>query len=124
MVWLRQIFPVAVMVLTGLALSPAANGDSVPVTPPPAIFNTTSDVMQFFCAALDWMFWGLIILGMAMFIVGGYRYATSGGEAERVGKATKTLMYAAIAIAVGIIAKGVPSLIGSFLSVNGGLGVC
>ena len=50
-----------------------------------------------------------------MILVGGYTYASSGGDPEKVGKATKTLLYASIGIVVALVAKGFPTLIGSFL---------
>jgi len=97
---------------------------SLAATPPKDVLDSPEKVTALFCAILVWMFWGLIVFGIAMFLVGGYIYATSNGDPEKVGKATKTLTYAAIAIAVAIVAKGVPTLIGSLLGVTGGLNAC
>lgn len=85
-------------------------------TAPTNIITSSADVVNLFCGILNWMFWGAIVLGVAMFLVGGYTYATSGGDAEKVSKATKTLTYAAIAVAVALVAQGVPFLIASFLN--------
>jgi hypothetical protein len=104
----------------GLLMASFAQG----ATEPTGVIQSASDVTNLFCGALLWMFWGLIVLGVAMFIVGGYTYATSGGDSEKVSKATKTLTYAAIALVVALIAKGVPSLIYSFLGNNSGLNAC
>ena len=90
----------------------------------PAPITQPSQVTDLFCNATLWMFWGLIVVSIAMFLVGGYIYATSAGEAEKVGQATKTLTYAAIGIVVAIVAKGVPLLVGSFLGTSQGLNVC
>lgn len=93
------------------SLAQAANIVSAPTN----IITSPNDIVGLFCGALLWMFWGLIVVGIAMFIIGGYTYATSKGDPEKVGVATKTLMYAAIAIAVGLIAQGIPALVGNIL---------
>jgi hypothetical protein len=94
------------------------------VTAPTNIITSASDVVNLFCGALNWMFWGLIVVGVGMFLYGGYLYATSAGEADKVGQANKTLLYAAIAIVVALVAQGVPPLIANFLGSTVSLGVC
>src|SRR5690242_4545588 len=94
-----------------LTVPPPASGFTIPR---PAV-NNTDDVANLFCGALTWIFWILIIFSIVMFLVGGYRYVTSGGEAERVRSANKTLLYAAIAVVVALVASGMPSLVSSFI---------
>ena len=65
-----------------------------------------------------------VVFGVAMFLYGGFLYATSAGEAEKVGKANKTLLYAAIALVVAFVAQGVPVLIASFLGSSTSLNAC
>lgn len=102
----------------------SASGQTI-VPAPKNVITSSTNVVNLFCIALLWMFWGLIVLAVAMFLVGGYIYATSRGEPERVSQATKTLTYAAIAIVVALVAKGVPLIIGSFLKVPASqLGAC
>ena len=60
------------------------------LTAPTNVITSADDVTKLFCAALAWMFWGLIVFAIAMFLYGGYLYATAAGEAEKVGKANKT----------------------------------
>ena len=109
-------FQIAIAILLP-AISFAQNNLPAPITQP-------SQVTDLFCSAVAWMFWGLIVISIAMFLVGGYTYATSGGNSEKVGHATKTLTYAAIGIVVAIVAKGIPLLVGSFLGVTSGLNAC
>ncbi|MGC9968215.1 MAG: hypothetical protein ABSC29_00570 [Minisyncoccia bacterium] len=97
-----------------------AAGSVSAATMPTNILTNSDQVVAIFCVALDWMFWGLMVLAVVMFLVGGYIYATSGGSSEKVGQATKTLTYAAIAVVVALAARGVPILIGSFLGVSSG----
>jgi hypothetical protein len=95
-----------------------------PVNIPQGVLTSTTGISNFFCTIVDWVFWGLIVLAVVMFLVGGYRYVTSGGEAERVSKANRTLLYAAIAVAVALIAAGIPSLINTFLGGSSNLTAC
>lgn len=98
---------------------PVANGLSEPTN----LIQSTDDITKLFCSALLWMFWGLIVVSIAMFLVGGYIYATSAGEPEKVGRATKTLTYAAIAMVIALVAGGVPLFIGKVFGA-GNLNAC
>ena len=83
--------------------------------PPQApLTNVGRDVPLLAHVVVDWIFWGLIVIAVIMFLVGGYRYATSGGDPEKVSNANKTLRYAVIAVVVAILAAGVPALVASF----------
>lgn len=101
------------------ALVAHAQGGSPTLTEPTNLFSSSSDIQNFFCGILQWMFWGLIVLSIAMFLVGAYSYATSSGDAEKVSKANKTLLYAAIGIIVALLAKAIPIIIGSFFGAKG-----
>lgn len=81
---------------------------------PPAPLNNVAQVSSLFDAVIGWLFWALILFSIIMFLVGGYRYVTSSGDPEKVKNANKTLLYAAIAVVVAIVAAGIPSLIQSF----------
>lgn len=95
------------------------------VQEPTNLFSSTGAITSLFCQVLNWMFWGLIVLSIIMFLVGGYTYATSGGEPEKVGKANKTLLYAAIAIVVSLLAKALPVMIATIFGAGSSVGgVC
>lgn len=81
----------------------------------PTIAVTPSWISGEMCAIANWMFYFLIILSVIMFVAAGYIYLTSNGDPEKVGKATKTLTYAAIGLAVGILAKAIPMLVASIV---------
>lgn len=76
------------------------------------------------CPIARWMFGILISLSVIMVLVGGYMYLTAGGDSEKVSKATKTITYAAIGVAVAIIARGFPILIGSIFPGVSGIRSC
>jgi hypothetical protein len=103
----------------GLLLGSLVN-NALGATEPTNIITSSGDVTKLFCAAMNWFFWGLIVLSIIMVLVSAYKYAYSAGDAERVSKATRTLTYAAIAIVIAIIARAVPLLIGGILGVKSG----
>jgi hypothetical protein len=78
------------------------------------------------CSVAYWMFWILMSLSVVFVFVAAYKYLTSGGDAEKVGSATKTITYAAVAIVVALLAKGFPSIVQSVfpMSVGAGAGGC
>jgi len=114
----RRIDPAYILALLGLVIPSLAGAFATPpgisTTPTPPI-NTTGDLTRFLCTLLLWVFWALIVLAVLFALIAAYRYVTSSGEPEKRSKANKTLLYAAIAVAVAIIAVGVPDLISSFL---------
>src|SRR5258708_3286915 len=98
--------------MISLAFTPLAQAFKVPtpggITAMPTTITDVSEVPGFACGIMLWIFWGLIVLSIIMFLIGGYRYVTSAGDSEKVSKANKTLIYAAIAVAVGLVAGGLP----------------
>ena len=59
----------------------------------------------------DWAFFFLIAIAIIFIIIGGFYYITSGGDPEKTKKGKEFLMYAAIGIAVGFLAKAVPAVV-------------
>ena len=106
--------------LSSWALAPfayAANGTF------PTIAVTPSWISGEMCGIANWMFYFLIILSVIMIVVAAYLYLTSNGDPEKVGKATKSVTYAAVGIAVGLLAKAIPVLIASIVGASG-ISVC
>jgi len=66
----------------------------------------------------NWMFGILLLLAVIFIIVAAFKYLTSGGDAEKTKSARDFIIYAVIAIAVAILAKGIIALVGSFFGVN------
>ena len=62
-----------------------------------------------------WMFTFLVVLTVVFVLVAAFKYLTASGDPEKVKGAGNTLVYAAIAIVVALFAKGLPTIIGSFL---------
>jgi hypothetical protein len=99
-------------------LLPTAHAAPIQSAPEVSI-TSVGGVLCYIVYGFDLMFWFLIALSAVMVVVGAYNYLTSQGDSEKVSKGTKTLMWAAIAVAVALIAKNVPTIVGSFFGVSG-----
>jgi predicted ferric reductase len=77
--------------------------------------NNVGAVQTTLCSVINWMFYLFIILAVIMVLVAAFKYLTASGDPEKVKSASHTLLYAAVAVLVAIIAKAFPSLIGSFI---------
>jgi hypothetical protein len=102
--------------LSALAQNRPGTGSGTPIT-------TLSDALRYTCAVADWFFVALIAIAIIFVIMAAFSYLTAGGEPEKVKIAGHRLIYAAIAVAVAIVAKGFPLVIGSFFT-GAGTNVC
>lgn len=83
----------------------------------------TDSIFATICIILDYIFTALIILAIIFVLIAAFKYLTAGGDPEKVKAASKTLIYAAVAVAVGILAQAIPIIVGNFLGV-GGFQIC
>ena len=58
----------------------------------------------------NWMLVLLIVVAAAVIVYAGYLYLTAGGDSEKVGKANKVILFAIVAIGVGILARVIVAL--------------
>ncbi|MEK7542841.1 MAG: hypothetical protein AAB503_00855 [Patescibacteria group bacterium] len=63
----------------------------------------------------NWMFGLLLLLAVIFILWAAFKYLTAGGDEEALGKAKSILIYAIIAIAIAVLAKGIVALVSSFL---------
>jgi hypothetical protein len=75
-------------------------------------------VLQLLCTVFAWAFYFLIVIAVIFVIVAAFKYLTAAGDPEKVKSAGATLLYAAIAIGVALLARAVPLVVGSFLGAN------
>lgn len=94
-----------------LAVLPALTAAQQQVIQPIA---PSSDPLQQLFRVLNtltnWLLTALIVLAGIFVIYAAYLYLTSAGDAEKLGKAKDTLIYAAVAVAVGLLAKVVVAI--------------
>jgi hypothetical protein len=90
---------------------------------PQSNINSLQTVLNTVCIVFSWMFYFLIALAVVFIVVAAFRYLTAGGEAEKVKGAGQTLLYAAIAVGVALLARAIPLIVASFLGA-GTLSTC
>ncbi len=71
------------------------------------------------CPIFNTFFWVVLAVSMIMVLWGGFKYVKAGDDTEATSSARKTVTWAAVGIAVALIAKGFPGIIGSIFSVSG-----
>ncbi len=88
--------------------------------PLPAVVDPVSSapkVLTFACTVLfKWLFTIAILISIVFVLIAAYRYMTSEGDPGKLQTANKTLIYVAIGIAVAILARSVPVIVGSFIA--------
>ena len=94
---------------------------AAPITAP----NTINSLDQItgsagvICVIINWIFWLLIILTIIFVLYAAYLYLTSAGEPDKVKESSHVLLYAAVAVIIALMAKGVPLIVSGFI--GGGL---
>lgn len=71
------------------------------------------------CLGLRWLFTIAIILSIVFALLAALDYITSAGDPAKVKKATNRIIYAAIGIAVALLARSLPVIVGGVLSIAG-----
>ena len=108
--------------LLSLAQSPVA------IQPLPSPAGNFGDLLGKVCTLGNYLFTALLVVAIIFVIFAAFKYLTAAGDAEKVKSANHQILYAAIAVGVGIFAKVVPLIVGNFLtsgSAGGGVqGVC
>lgn len=96
--------------LASLAVVPGPTGGL-----PPAPITDITGVTGAICTFAGWMFIVLIVTAIAFGIYAAFLYLTAGGEEEKIKKANHQLIYIVVAVVVALIAKGLPTIVGTFL---------
>ena len=107
---------IALNLVSLAALLPAVIASAQgPGTLPPPPTTSVGGLIGILCNILGWAFVILILLAIVFVIVAAFRYLSASGDPEKIKKANYTLLYAAVAVAVGILAKGVPLIVSSIV---------
>jgi hypothetical protein len=89
----------------------------LPLPPRVDKVTNTSKIITFLCdTVLSWIFTAAIILSIVMVLIAAFRYMTSAGDATKVKLATNMLIFAAVGVAVAILARTLPILVGSLVA--------
>lgn len=98
-----------------LILSLAMIGYTLVVTQAFAAVETEQDVLRILNRVVDWMFTFLLVISVIFVIIAAYNYLFAAGDAEKVKKAHLMIVYAVVAIAVGLLARGVSFIVGQLI---------
>jgi uncharacterized protein YacL len=63
--------------------------------------------------------WAIGVIAVAFIIVGGIKYATSGGDEKKVASAKNTILYAVIGLVVALLANVIIRLVLNALGITG-----
>jgi uncharacterized membrane protein len=108
-----------------LFLGPISSAIYLTPTLVSAEFKEIGDVAKKLCEVMNWFYTFALIIGIIFIIIAAFKYMMAGGDTEKFSQAHKALIYGVIGIAVAILAKSVPFVVGSFLGSNeSALGVC
>src|SRR5579863_6151639 len=97
--------------ISSMAVAFAQNQPAQPIT-------TQNELQAFFCSVVGWFFWIVITISVIMVLFAAFTYVTARDDQEKTSKARKTLTYAAVGIAVALMAYGFPILIASVFPSN------
>src|SRR3989344_2800480 len=102
-----------ILVRAGAVLLPlAVFAQEFTAPPAPTSVGEFEEVIN---TVLVWMFSFLVFLAIVFVLIAAYKYLPAAGDPEKVKSASNTLIYAAVAIAVALLARGLPFLIGGLI---------
>ncbi len=96
---------------------------AVPSTTISSPVTSVSDIQNLLCAIIAWFIWIVIIVSVIMVVYAAYTYATAGDDTEKVATGRKTITYAAVGIAVALMAAGIPAIVESLFGSSLGFSV-
>src|SRR3989344_9471129 len=106
--------PFAVLAQTSGSTSGGTDPNFTAPTPPQSI----GEFEDLIVTVVNWLFSFLVFLAIVFVMIAAYKYLTASGDPEKVKSASNTLIYAAIAIAVALLARGLPFLISGLIGVE------
>lgn len=74
-----------------------------------------SDVVEIIKTITRWLLVFLVVLAVVFIIMAAFKYITASGDAEKVKSANKQILYAVIAVVVGLLAQAVPPIVASII---------
>jgi len=95
-------------------LAPALVFGQAPALPGTTV-SSPAQAITLLCSVAGWIFFFLIILAVIFVLYAAFLYLTAAGDDSKIKQAGNILIYAAVAIAVALFAKGFPLLIGGLL---------
>lgn len=76
----------------------------------PSPITTPQGILNLMCLFAVYFFYAVIIITTIMVVYASFLYVTAGDDTEKTTKARRTLTYAAVGIAVSLLAVGFPNI--------------
>ena len=89
--------------------------ETPPITPPTILQNGIGGVGTTLYLIFQWMFYFLVVLTVIFVVYAAFKYLFAAGDPAKVQAAGHMLIYACVAMAVGLIAKAVPGIVSTLL---------
>ena len=77
--------------------------------------QTGSELLITLNSITNWLFIALLIFAVIFIVLAAFQFLTGGGEPQQIAEARRKLIYAAIAIIVGSLARGIPAAISNIV---------
>lgn len=77
----------------------------------PSPVQNAQGVLNIICMFAVYFFYTVIIITVIMVVYASFLYVTAGDDTEKTTKARRTLTYAAVGVAVSLLAVGFPNII-------------
>ena len=79
---------------------------------------TIGDVLRILNLFVSWIFSIFLIVAVIFLLIAAFQYLTSGGDPTRVGAATRSVIYAAVAIAVALLSASLEFIVRELIGVR------
>ena len=117
---LKITAPFVIVLLLGFTLSNAVFGQVANIPGVDRVGpSTVGGIVDIIRQIVRWVYIIFFIIAVLMIIMAAFTYLTAGGDAEKVNTAKNRLIYAAVAIAVALLAVGFEVIVRNFLITPG-----
>ncbi len=110
---IKKIFTITLLSLAASILPwqglMMASAQAAPAPPTP--ITSASELRGLLCNIISWFIIFVLVISIIMVVVSAFDYVTAGDDTEKTTRARRRLTYAAVGIAVVLIAYGFPQII-------------
>ena len=95
--------------------------ESSPIKPPknvPLLSNGTNAALGVVCLGLKWLFTAAIVFSIVLALLAALDYMRGATDPAKVKSASNRLIFAAVGVAVAILARTLPVLVGTLIGVD------
>ncbi|MDP3052777.1 MAG: hypothetical protein Q8N22_02375 [bacterium] len=99
----------AILLISLIGLPTLVLAQGIQTAPTP--ITHIEDILRILNTVINWIFTILLLLAVIFIMMAAFSYLGSAGDPEKTKSAANQLIYAAVAIGVGLIAKGVEFIV-------------